>query len=1011
MQEFLQALYEQAPEGYISVSIFKPRQTTRWVKATDIDELRKTCLKAAQKTDVYYGVGIRKEKLPKGRGKQEDVIGIPGLWMDIDIQNGAAHKKDTLPESPEEAITFLKELPCTPSAIINSGNGVHAYWLFNEPWYFDDAEERNKAAAVLHGWQNTVHEMAGRKNWELDSTHDLPRVLRVPGTLNHKTDPPKEVSVIELNDTRYDLDDIEPFLTEVKTNSMPDYKTPDEQDKHGDLQAVIDNCNFIRYCRDNSKTLSEPAWWAMITNLCRCKDGDKTIHEWSKVYPKYSPQETDERIQRADKETRPHTCGHIQNTLKFKGCPPGGCGKKSPAVFGYNPLTKAKLVLDTAMSMPPEELEFDDIYQEEVFGALALAKNHDIALYEKFVAHVTKNSKMKKSALKEGMKQWQKKQGRMRLVEPGEESKAHSTKDWLPDNCPMERLINPPGYNISYSGVVQVVTKKESETEDEAIGKRICYVPVIPVGRVKDTDTGDEKISIAYHRDREWHNITADRSEVYSRGGMVKLSNHGLPVSSESAGALIKYLEATEGVNLEILPVTKGLGRMGWINNSYKQFMPHHSGDIELTISPLDTGSSQMAKGINPAGSLENWIQTVYRPLYDHPLARLFIAASFASPLLRLAKLRSHILHTYGSSEGGKTASLHAALSVWGNPTSMSVSYNTTLVGLERTAAFLYELPLGLNERQAIGTGKYAQEKLEEFVYMLCEGKSRIRGTQQGGLQTMNKWNLFVLSTGEDSLADESSRQGISNRIIEIYGIPIPKIGTARGMYEATAMHHGTAGPVFIEGLIGSIKEGLDVREEFLEISEKCKDRIGSFPELPIVTQQGLAICCLAEVLAFQYLFGHSREQAENEALRGLEKLYSLIAEDNEIRPENESVRAYNYLIAWCRKHRHKFYNEDDMLQDEKNVEHYGRDDVSFKEETGRFIMINPSTFGQALKEGGFPLQRTKKDWLKLGMFKTRGNDGGYQYRDHMKRRWYVVRKGWEEGGNKEENPAPPEPF
>ena len=97
----------------------------------------------------------------------------------------------------------------------------------------------------------------------------------------------------------------------------------------GNIDLLFARCAFIRHCRDDAVTLSEPQWFAMISNVGRCADGSEAVHRLSAPYPGYSPQETDAKIAHALQGTGPHTCAHIQ-ALGFAGCPARGCGVKAP---------------------------------------------------------------------------------------------------------------------------------------------------------------------------------------------------------------------------------------------------------------------------------------------------------------------------------------------------------------------------------------------------------------------------------------------------------------------------------------------------------------------------------------------------------------------------------------------------------------------------------------------------------------------------------------------------------
>jgi hypothetical protein len=101
----------------------------------------------------------------------------------------------------------------------------------------------------------------------------------------------------------------------------------------GDVDVLLGRCAFIRHCRDDTATLTEPQWYAMISNIARCTNGPAAVHQLSTPYPQYSREETDAKIAHALQDTGPHTCAFIQ-AEGFLGCPPGGCGVKAPISLG-----------------------------------------------------------------------------------------------------------------------------------------------------------------------------------------------------------------------------------------------------------------------------------------------------------------------------------------------------------------------------------------------------------------------------------------------------------------------------------------------------------------------------------------------------------------------------------------------------------------------------------------------------------------------------------------------------
>ncbi|HII4478574.1 phage/plasmid primase, P4 family [Clostridium perfringens] len=126
-----------------------------------------------------------------------------------------------------------------------------------------------------------------------------------------------------------------------KNNQLNIENTADEEVKsENGLEVVCFKCDFIKHCKKNSKTLSEPLWHGMITNLALFKGGTYRIHELSKGYKTYSEKETEEKISNFLKSgAGPMTC----ETLRDRGYTclryDKTCYGKSPASLAFKPLT------------------------------------------------------------------------------------------------------------------------------------------------------------------------------------------------------------------------------------------------------------------------------------------------------------------------------------------------------------------------------------------------------------------------------------------------------------------------------------------------------------------------------------------------------------------------------------------------------------------------------------------------------------------------------------------------
>jgi P4 family phage/plasmid primase-like protien len=173
-----------------------------------IDELLKVC--AEERTNLFFGVCPRFGD--QGRFDLAwQIRTVRALWCDIDnvtVQEALARvAKVGLPE---------------PSVVVNSGNGVHLYWLLEEPFAIDDAgdpppvfvewvdgkngkrrprkyiedadskerlyldvranvPDRSPKALLVQDVLSSIAAAIGG-----DHTQDLSRLLRVPGSLNRK---------------------------------------------------------------------------------------------------------------------------------------------------------------------------------------------------------------------------------------------------------------------------------------------------------------------------------------------------------------------------------------------------------------------------------------------------------------------------------------------------------------------------------------------------------------------------------------------------------------------------------------------------------------------------------------------------------------------------------------------------------------------------------------------------------------------------------------------------------
>lgn len=115
--------------------------------------------------------------------------------------------------------------------VVDSGHGAHAYWFLREAWIFEDEADRKRAAGLARAWHGLVCRLAETKGWKLENLGGLARVLRLPGTVNHKLpDKLAEVRILRSDPgLRYNPSDFEAFVS-AEDEASPDVAVTAEGD-------------------------------------------------------------------------------------------------------------------------------------------------------------------------------------------------------------------------------------------------------------------------------------------------------------------------------------------------------------------------------------------------------------------------------------------------------------------------------------------------------------------------------------------------------------------------------------------------------------------------------------------------------------------------------------------------------------------------------------------------------------------------------------------------------------
>ena len=135
------------------------------------------CNKA--KLGAFFGVALRSQASLKDRkGDAAHCQALPAIFVDADFKH----------LGEDETRRRINAAPLRPSMVVESGGGLHPYWILTQPFYLD------KEMAEAKRWLR--HIAASVADVVDESVSEPARVLRIPGSYNFKYDPPRPVTLL-----------------------------------------------------------------------------------------------------------------------------------------------------------------------------------------------------------------------------------------------------------------------------------------------------------------------------------------------------------------------------------------------------------------------------------------------------------------------------------------------------------------------------------------------------------------------------------------------------------------------------------------------------------------------------------------------------------------------------------------------------------------------------------------------------------------------------------------------
>jgi hypothetical protein len=685
--------------------------------------------------------------------KADEAKSVRSFFVDLDVGEGKGYN------SKDEAVKaidqFVLEHNLPPPVKIDSGTGIHSYWLFDRDipaTEWKPYAEKFKEFCLSHGL-----------NIDPVVTADLARILRCPDTFNQKTMPPSPTKVIGIDLPIYVFDEFKEFLGSLEPSladilqAAPKGLSEDQRKAlkldnfESNFEKIVQSkgCAQINFIMDNVKILQEPLWYSGLSIAQHCADKESAIHLISKDYPNYDEKETIRKAQAT--QGMPHSCETFNNVN------PGictGCPSRNKIT---NPLALGK-IFKIAVEEPIKPL--------------------DQSMSVKTIEHIKEHAE---------------------VVTRGLSS--------LPE------ALFPFVYG-KQGGIYCMPTPKYDEDGAPIPGDPILITlyDLFPLKRIFSPADGECLLMKAILPNDPEREFLLPMSRVYAVEDLKKIiSSQGVLFNEDAKGGqyLMKYIikwghYLTNKNAAEIMRM-----QMGWTPNQ-ESFVVGESEllrDGKEVTSPTSPLCKSIAKHLTPSGSYETWREAankLTKPSLE--LHAFTLLTGFGSVLMNKTSTSGVTISLTGESGAAKTGALYSCLSVWGNPKDLSV-LEATSNGMTGRYLGLHNIPFGLDE-----VGNIIPKDLSQLIHKISQGKSKIRMQASVNAERDHEMSasLIAIFTSNQSMYDKLSilkkdPNGEVARLIE-FAVRKPQVfidepTLGKEIFDKFRFNYGWAGREFIFAL------------------------------------------------------------------------------------------------------------------------------------------------------------------------------------------------------------------
>lgn len=726
---------------------------------------RSIWLDEKEEGNVYYAMASYKEaeytdsKGKRRRRTQDNVDQLKCFWIDMDCKGKGtdyANQRDALLDIKRFCDTTNTPLP---TLTINSGYGIHAYWVL------DNAIGSDEWTATATRWRSTL-DAHGIKH-DPSCTTDSARILRPVETMNRKAGKdPQEVRLIGSVRSTITLEAFSSRLLGCSSGALPlstspfagadlslnDAATASVEYDASSIKEIVKECSLIKAVGHVGGNVSEPLWHKTLGVVRFTTEGDWAIHVFSKGHPSYTPEDTEAKSA-AWNADGPPSCEVLrrESTLEM----PEHCRscKHFGSIKGPIQLGRSKVMMVETVKV----LTQAGIVEKAVeIGALPPS------MHGKF--------------------KWE------------------SDKLW-------RNLVDKD--------------KSKAAGEDVFEWQPFCDFLLFPSSYYNDADEKQQTVWTLREREGCFKEFQLTGGAVGSGGQAMfkELGERGVTASTPGSKPHMEaYITAWANEIKRSSSCVETFLRFGWHDEEFLLGTTMYQPDGATREVRVSKDASRMTKYLTPTGDLERW-KALVAEAYNHANMEQYqfiMGAGFGSILMPFMNVGggtvlSAVSYTTGQ---GKTTAMRNAFGIYGCPdenTPVTLSRSSvTHKGVFAIAGLLHNLPVILDETTNID-GK----ELSDIVYTWSQGQPRIRLVGSGELAAVGfGWSGVMLSSSNKPMTGiiAGAKPGADAelaRLIEFDCSSTKKLtkDKADPVFSELRQHYGVAGPVFIQWVVENTAE------------------------------------------------------------------------------------------------------------------------------------------------------------------------------------------------------------